>query len=82
MNCHTLACLLLISITLFPECENCNEPSLSVVFKIKLADSWTAKEVQERIDKYHRELKSKPVANGFPRQAVTVVSEDMQGATF
>ena len=39
---------------------HCNEPSLSVVFKCKLADSWMAKEVQERIDKYHREIKSRP----------------------
>ena len=39
--------------------RHCNEPSLSVIFKSKLADSWTAKEVQERIDEYHRDMKSR-----------------------
>lgn len=61
--------------------RHCNEPSLSVVFKSKLASSWTAKEVQERIDEYHRELKarsSRPAAERCTRQAVTVVTADAQ----
>lgn len=63
--------------------RHCNEPSLSVVFKSKLADSWTAKEVQQRIDEYHRETKSRPIkpaADRFARQAVVVVSDDRQEA--
>lgn len=61
--------------------RHCNEPSLSVVFRSKLADSWTAKEVQERIDEYHREIKSrhnKPAAERPSRQAVAVVSSAAQ----
>lgn len=61
--------------------RHCNEPSLSAVFKSKLADSWTAKEVQERIDEYHREMKSRPgrpAAERITRQAVAVVTDDVQ----
>lgn len=61
--------------------RHCNEPSLSLVFKSKLADSWTAKEVQERIDEYQREMKSrpgKPAAERSTRQAVAMVSDTMQ----
>lgn len=59
--------------------RHCNEPFLSVLFKGKLADSWTAKEVQEWIGEYHREMKSrhsKPAAECSARQAV--VSDDTQ----
>lgn len=61
--------------------RHCNEPSLSVVFKSKLSSSWTAKEVQERIDDYHRELKaraSRPAAERCTRQAVAAVTVDVQ----
>lgn len=60
--------------------RHCNEPSLSVVLKSKLADSWMAKEVQERIDEYHRELQfqpGKPTFDCSPRQAVAVVDNGM-----
>ena len=60
--------------------RHCNEPSPSVVFKSKLADSWTAKEVQEWIDQYHREMKSrqsKPAAERHSRQAVQTEPEVM-----
>lgn len=59
--------------------RHCNEPSLSVVFKSKLADSWTAKEVQERIDEFHiKSRASRPTPERFTRQAVAVVSDDTQ----
>ena len=53
--------------------RHCTDPSLSIVFKSKLVSAWTAKEVQERIDEYQRELKSGP--SHHPRQAVARVSE-------
>lgn len=57
--------------------QRCNNPSLSLVFKSKLADSWTAKEVQVRIDEYQKEEKykqSKSAAERSFRQAVSVMS--------
>ncbi|KAL2083763.1 hypothetical protein ACEWY4_021536 [Coilia grayii] len=61
--------------------RNCPDPALSVVFKSKLVDSWTAKEVQVRIDEYQRELKSmqsKTSIDHQTRQALAVVSDVMQ----
>lgn len=61
--------------------RNCTDPSLSVVFKSKLVDSWTAKDVQVRIDEYQRELKSRQSKTSIEhrtRQAVAVVSDVTQ----
>lgn len=61
--------------------RNCPDPSLSVVFKSKLVDSWTAKDVQVRIDEYQRELKSrqsKTSVDHRTRQAVAVVGDVTQ----
>ncbi|KAL2098393.1 hypothetical protein ACEWY4_007600 [Coilia grayii] len=61
--------------------RNCPDPALSVVFKSKLVDSWTAKEVQVRINEYQRELKSmqsKTSIDHWTRQALAVVSDVMQ----
>lgn len=60
--------------------KHCNDPSLSVVFKSKLADRWTAKEVQERLDEHHRELKTRhgaPAMGRFAQCTSTVVSDDV-----
>lgn len=64
--------------------RHCNEPSLSIVFKSKLSDSWTAREVQERIDEYHRELKSSriaPMNNNLIKQAAAVLTEEITERT-
>lgn len=63
--------------------RHCNEPALSTVFRSKLASSWSVKEVQERIDEYQREMKSRPsapIGERVTRQAVAVVDECIQEA--
>lgn len=54
--------------------RNCPDSPLSIVFMSKLVESWTVKEVQERMDEYHRELKFRPSKHSFNRQARQAVA--------
>ncbi|XP_042559844.1 uncharacterized protein LOC122128886 [Clupea harengus] len=49
--------------------RHCPDQSLAMVFKSKLVEQWTAKEVQERIDEYQCEMKTKRTeVSSLPRQ--------------
>lgn len=46
--------------------RNCPDPDLARTFKIRPLEHWTAKEVQELLDSFQRELKLKSSANTYP----------------
>ena len=49
--------------------RHCPDQSLAMVFKSKLVEQWTAKEVQERIDEYQCEMKTRRTeVSSLPRQ--------------
>jgi len=46
--------------------RNCPDPDLARTFKVRPLECWTAKDVQELLDSFQRELKLRPNPNAYP----------------
>lgn len=59
--------------------RHCPDQSLAMVFKSKLVEQWTAKEVQERIDAHQSEVKTKHrEVSSLPRQNTALLHSSEQ----
>ena len=60
--------------------RHCPDQSLAMVFKSKLVEEWTAKEVQQRIDEHQGEVKTKRREVSYlPRQNAMLLHSSEQG---
>ena len=47
--------------------KHCPDPQLSSIFKCKLVNEWTSKDIQLRIDEYQREWSASATSQSFPQ---------------
>ena len=57
--------------------KHCPDPGLASVFKYKQIHGWTSKEIQQRIDEYHRERVSSVNVCTTQTRAVALLGQEM-----